>query len=395
MTKKRIVLLGAGYGGLIAAMRLQKKINPKTTEIVLVNKHEYHYLTTQLHEPAAGTATGESVKVDIRNLINNKKIQFIKDSVEKIDWEKKEVVLSHVTISYDYLIVGLGSEPETFDIAGLKEHALYIRSLNSARTIRTHVESMFSIYKQDLDEARLTFVVGGAGFTGVEFVGELINQMPKLCDRYDTPIDKIKIYSIEGSSSILNGFDEDLASYTKRQFENQGVIVRTSTRIKECRADGVLLDNDEFIGSYNVVWTGGVRGNRVLEKSGFDVVRGRAKVNAFLQSEQDENIFIIGDNAYLVDEQTTRPYPPTGQIATQQGMAVAENVVAKINQKTLQKFVPHIRGVVVSLGKKDAVGIVGQTKVTGFVAACVKTMVDYRYLQLLGGWTLVLKKIFK
>ena len=127
----RIVILGAGYGGILSAIRLQKELNYNEADVTLVNKHDYHYITTHLHMPAAGTDNPENARVNILKLIDEFKVDFVKSTVTEIRPHEKKVILEDGTLSYDYLVIGLGGEAETFGIPGLKENALNIRSINS------------------------------------------------------------------------------------------------------------------------------------------------------------------------------------------------------------------------------------------------------------------------
>ena len=162
----KIVILGAGYGGVLTALRLQKELNYNEADVTLVNKHDYHYITTHLHMPAAGTDNPENARVSISKLIDEFKIDFVKSTVVQIRPQDKKVILEDGTLSYDYLVIGLGGEPETFGIPGLAENAMSIRSINSVRLIREHIEYQFARFKREPHRTDyLTFVVGGAGFT--------------------------------------------------------------------------------------------------------------------------------------------------------------------------------------------------------------------------------------
>ena len=127
----KIVILGAGYGGILTAQRLQKELNYNEADVTLVNRHDYHYITTHLHMPAAGTDTIDHARVPISKLIDEFKIDLVKSAVKDIRPHEKKVILEDGTLSYDILVVSLGGEPETFGIPGMKEHAMTIRSINS------------------------------------------------------------------------------------------------------------------------------------------------------------------------------------------------------------------------------------------------------------------------
>ena len=361
----KIVVLGAGYGGIMTAVRLQKLLNYNEAEVSLVNKHDYHYLTTWLHEPAAGTIHHDNCRIQIQSIIDTNKINFIKGTVGTIQPGDKKVTLEGgQVLEYDYLVIGLGSEPETFGIQGLKEHAFSIRSINSVRMIKEHIEYMFSKFRNEPERSDyLTFIVGGAGFTGIEFVGELTDRIPELCKEFDVDPSLVKIYNIEAAPSALPGFDPELVEYAMNILSEKGVTFKINTPIKECHPGRIILADGEEIKAGTVVWTGGVRGNSIIEKSGFEVMRGRVKVDSFLRAPGYEEVFIVGDSALVINEESGRPYPPTAQMAIQEGETLAENLVHMIRGGEMKKFVPNLRGTVASLGKGEAIGIVGNKKI--------------------------------
>lgn len=393
MATPKIVILGAGYGGLVTAIQLQKKLNYNEAEVVLVNKNEYHYITTGLHEPAAGTRSSEKVKIDINSLIDNRKITFKQATVSSIDREKKVVELNGgEQLNYDYLVVGLGSDPETFGIPGLKENAFSIRSVNSVNLIREHIEYTFSRYKNEpTREELLTFVVGGAGFTGIEFIGELADRIPELCHQFDVDRSKVKIINIEAGPNALPGFDPALVEYAMKVLENKGVRFIINTPIKEVTKDTVILGNGEVIQTGTVISTLGVRGNSLVEEAGFETMRGRVKVDEYLHAPNHEDVFIVGDSSLIFNPEG-RPYPPTAQMAMQQGDNLGSNLVAIIRGGSLVPFVYKPKGTVASLGKGEAIGVVGTVKIYGFVASLMKKVIDNRYLFIIGGLPLVFKK---
>lgn len=392
MTPK-ILILGAGYGGLMTAVRLQKKLNYNEAEVTLVNKNEYHYFTTWLHEPAAGTKDPDKCRVAISEILDTTKTQFIQDTVQSIDKEAQTVTLaSGQILAYDYLVIGLGSEPETFGIQGLKEHAFSISNINAVRHIREHIEYNFSLYSEQKRPELITIVVGGAGFTGIEFVGELSDRIPELCKEFDVDPELVKIYNVEAAPTVLPGFDPELVNYAVEVLTRKGVTFKISTPIKECTPEGVVLADGEEIKSNTVIWTGGVRGNAIIENAGFETMRGRVKVDEFLHAPGFDNVFVVGDGALIINEETNRPYPPTAQIAIQQGNNLGENIVAAIRGTQLTPFKPSIKGTVASLGKGEAVGIVGDKKIFGTTASLMKKVVDNRSLYLIGGLSLIMKK---
>lgn len=395
MSLPKIVILGAGYGGIVTAIDLQKQLGFNEAEVTLVNNNDYHYITTQLHEPAAGTLHHDKTRVAIDDLIDTNKIDFIKDVVTKIHPNERKVSLQNrkTDLEYDYLIVGLGSAPATFGIEGLLENSMVIRNINSVRMIRQHIEYMFSLYHNEPErEDYLTIVVGGAGFTGIEFVGELADRIPELCQEYDIPREKVRLINIEAAPSALPGFDKELVDYAVATLEKKGVEFMIGTPIKACHEDGVVVgDDEEKIKAATVVWTGGVTGNPLVEEAGFEVQRGRVAVDEYLRAPHYDNVFVVGDSSLIFNDEG-RPFPPTAQLATQQGQNLAKNLIALIRDGQLTPFKFESKGTVASLGKGEAIGIVGNRKLFGWTAAQMKKLIDIRYLFIIGGLSLALRK---
>jgi NADH:ubiquinone reductase (H+-translocating) len=383
----------------MVATRLQKQVGVNEAEIVLVNKNDYHYETTWLHEASAGTLHHDRVRYDVKNVIDRNKIEFVQGTAVEIKTEEKKVILEEGEVTYDYLVVSLGAEPETFGIKGLDVHAFSIINVNAARQIREHIEYQFATYntEEEKKDERLTIVVGGAGFTGIEFLGELANRVPELCKEYDVDYSKVKIICVEAAPTVLPGFDPELVNYAVSHLEKKGVQFLIGTAIKECNEDGITVgkgdEEVEHIKAGTVVWAAGVRGNSIIENSGIEAMRGRVKVQPDLRVPGHEDLFIIGDCSLIINEEINRPYPPTAQIAMQQGEVCARNIVALIRNKgELETFTPDIKGTVCSLGEDDAIGVAFGKKLVGSKASFMKKMIDNRALFMIGGPGLVLKK---
>ncbi|WP_339227502.1 NAD(P)/FAD-dependent oxidoreductase [Oceanobacillus sp. FSL K6-2867] len=396
MSKPKIVVLGAGYAGLVATRRLSQKLAAEEAEIVLINKHNYHYESTWLHEVAAGTINPNQARFMLTDVVNPKKVRLIYDTVQEVKKDEKRVVLENSEVSYDYLIVALGFVSNTFGIPGMEEHAFAIEDIDSSRLIAEHIEYQFAKYatEENASEDSLTILVGGGGFTGIEFVGELAEKVPQLCKKYDIDRSKARIINVEAAPSILPVFDEDLVTYAKKSLEDRGVEFRIGAPIKECTEEGFIVGDDkELIKAGTVVWTGGVTGNPVLAKSGFEVFKGKVNVDADLRVPGVEDIFILGDCSWTMDKESGRPYPPTGQLATQEGAAAADNIIALLRNEPLKDFVFSNKGTVASLGLSDGIGnVLDGTKLRGKAAAAMKKVVDDRSLFMVGGAKTVLKK---
>jgi NADH dehydrogenase len=397
MNRPNIVILGAGYGGIMTTIKLQKKLNINEANITLVNINDYHYQTTWLHESAAGTLHHDQIRIPIRNIINLNKINFVLDKVISIKPEEKKVKLDSTELSYDILVVGLGFEAATSDIQGLKEHAFTIDNINSARLIRDHLNYNFAMYHNEnkASQARLNIVVGGGGFTGVEFLGELANRIPEMCEEYDIDKNLVRIINIEAEQSILPDFDPFLAEYAMNSLESRGVEFITGAKVKACNPESIVYERDgkQFeLPTMNTIWTAGVRANSIVEESGLQTNRGKVEVRHDLRTPEYDDVFVIGDCALINNLKSGKPYPPTAQMAIQQAVTAAENVKALVHDEKLDKFTPKNAGTVASLGNSDAVGVfLNNQKLLGWKAIFMKKMIDNRYLFKLGGMNLLMK----
>jgi NADH:ubiquinone reductase (H+-translocating) len=396
--RPKIVILGAGYGGLLTTVRLQKLIKANEAEILLVNNNNYHYETTWLHEASAGTLPPGRVRYNIDGVIDKSKVTFVQDTAIEIKPAENKVILKKGELSYDYLVVALGGESETFGIEGLKEYAFSITNVNTARRIKDHINMQFSTYSSEASkkEGQLTIVVGGAGFTGIEFLGELANRIPKLCKEYDVEPSRVHMICVEAAPAVLPGFDPELVEYAVAHLEKRGVEFKIGTPIKGATPNGIIVATGETeveeIKAGTVVWAAGIRGNSIIEASGLEAMRGRVKVNPDLRLPGSGNVFIIGDCSLIINEEINRPYPPTAQIAMQQGQTVAKNIAALIRNGELEHFTPDIKGTVCSLGEHDAIGVVYGKKLTGKPASFMKKVIDNRALLMIGGVSTLVKK---
>ncbi|WP_100011148.1 NAD(P)/FAD-dependent oxidoreductase [Lentibacillus sediminis] len=394
--KPRVVVLGAGYAGLTTVRHLTKKLLPEEAEIVLVNKHNYHYESTWLHEVAAGTINPNQARVMISDVVNQKRVRLVYDSVVKANKEEQTVELENSEIPYDYLVFGLGFESNDFGIKGMAEHAFAIEDIDSSRLISEHIEYQFAKYntEENPDENSLNILVGGAGFTGIELVGELAEKVPELCKKYDIDRSKVRIINVEAAPSILPMFDKDLVSYAKQSLEDRGVEFRIGAPISECTSEGFIVgDDNELIKAGTSIWTGGVKGSSVLTNSGFELVKGKVNVDADLRLPGEENIFVLGDCSWVWNKEEDRPYAPTAQLAMQEAETAANNVRALLTGRPLEDFVFKSKGTVASLGVNDGIGnVFNDYKLQGKSAAAMKKVVDNRSLFMLGGTKLMLKK---
>jgi NADH dehydrogenase len=213
MASKKVVILGAGYGGVHAAQVLNKLTNSrKDVEITLINKTPFHVLLTELHEVAGNRVHPDAVRVSLERVFKKTPVKVVEDTITEVDFKGKQVVSDKNKYSYDYLILGFGSEPAFFGIPGIEENAFTLWSFEDALEVKNQILEMFLKASTENDpkkrEELLTFVVGGGGFTGIELVGELMQWVEELCVEYGINRNEVKLLVVEAMSRILTNLTD-------------------------------------------------------------------------------------------------------------------------------------------------------------------------------------------
>ncbi|PYI52513.1 NAD(P)/FAD-dependent oxidoreductase [Paenibacillus flagellatus] len=384
---KQIVILGGGYGGLLAALTTRKYMSAEEATITIVNRFPTHQIITELHRLAAGNLSEKAVALPLEKLLKGKQVNLMVDTVLEISPDNKQVKLAGgAYLQYDLLVVALGSETAFFGIPGLQEHSFTLKSVNDANKLRAHVEARIEAYSISNNKADATFVVGGGGLTGIELVGEFADMLPQLCRKYAVDFNDISLYCVEAGPSILAGFAPELVQRAQSSLEKRGVKFLIGVAITEMKETSVSLKDGSSIETNTLVWTGGVQGNAVVANSGIEVNRGRATVTESLQSTSHPDIFLAGDSAVVMSPEG-RPYPPTAQLAWQMGELIGYNIYAYFKGATMESFKPVFSGTLASLGRKDAIGTIGgnQTRLKGLPASLMKEASNIRYLSHING----------
>ncbi|MFJ7974483.1 NAD(P)/FAD-dependent oxidoreductase [Peribacillus sp. JNUCC 23] len=380
---KHIVILGAGYGGLLTALTVRKYLSKEQAEVTVVNQFPTHQIITELHRLAAHNVAEEAVAMPLDKLLKGKDIDLKIAKVESFSADNKEVKLSNgATLSYDALVVALGSVTAYFGIPGLEENSMVLKSANDANKIYAHVEDRIREYAKSKNEADATIVIGGGGLTGVELVGELADIMPELAKSHGVDPKEIKLKLVEAGPKILPVLPENLIERATASLEARGVTFLTGLPVTNVAGNEIDLKDGQKIIANTFVWTGGVQGNPLVGQSGLAVDRGRATVNEYLQSSSHADVFVVGDSAVAFPEEGGRPYAPTAQNAWQMGELVGYNLFAYLQDATFEKFAPINSGTLASLGRKDGVATVGGNDIPlkGLPATLMKEASNIRYL---------------
>lgn len=391
---KKIVVIGAGYAGLHAAQKLNKKLGGKKgIEIILIDKQDRHIRLTEIHEVAGGRVEPEAVTNPISNYCG-RYVKFIQDTVKSIDFDEKTLnTESSSKIKYDKLVIAVGSQPEFFGIGGMEKHAFTLWSLGDAITIKNHIIKMFELASKEKDKEKrkelLTFVVGGGGFTGVEMIGELIYWVEPLCRKHNISRKEVLLILVEALPKILPNLRDGLARKAWKFMENKGVKILTNCPITGVEADRVNLKDREPIKTKTLIWSGGVRANDFCATLGLKTgKRNRIEVNRYLQVPQYPDVYAIGDCCWFITEDGS-PLPALVEAGMQAAQCAAENIAAQIKGGNLKEFRPNLHGVMVSIGNKYAVADVMGLAFSGVFAMWFKHFVNMHYLFEVGGFGLV------
>ncbi|KPG72013.1 NAD(P)/FAD-dependent oxidoreductase [Enterococcus sp. RIT-PI-f] len=388
MAKKNIVVVGAGYAGVSATKYMAKKLKKDNdVEITLIDRHSYHTMMTELHEVAGGRVEPTAIQYDLQRLFARKKnVRLVTDTVTGIDKENKTVQTKLGSYSFDYLVLGMGGEPNDFGTPGVKEHGFTLWSFDDAVRIREHIEKTVAKAAIEPDaalrKAMLTFVVCGSGFTGIEMIGELIEWKDRLAEDYKLDASEISLKVVEAMPTILNMLDRNDAAKAERYLKKNHVDLVLNAPIVEVAPDHIKLKDGSTVPTHTLIWTAGVKGTSDAADFGLETARGfRLVANEYMEAKgyEDKNMYIIGDLVYF-EEFPNTPTPQIVQAAEQTGHTAASNIVAAIKGGEKHKFKGNYQGFMVSIGAKWGVAnLFNKIHLSGFLAIIMKHIVNLKY----------------
>lgn len=385
MSKNKILVLGAGYGGVHAAKKLAKKYKKNNdVEITLIDRNPYHTLMTELHEVAGGRVHPESVQVELCKIFGKSKVNVVTDFIEKVDTDNKVVKTTHGEYLYDYLVIGTGSEPAFFGVPGVKENGFTLWSFEDALRIRHHIEDMFAKASLERDAKKrkemLTFIVAGSGFTGIEMAGELLEWKSRLAREYNVDESEVNLKVVEAMGTILNMLDRKQADKAEKYMVKHGMEILKNSPIIEVTKNQVILKSGEKIDTRTLIWTCGIQGNQDAKEYGLETARaGRLQTNEFMQAVGKKDVFVVGDMAYF-EEEPGKGTPQIVEAAEQTANTAVKNIIASIENKEMQKFQSKYHGFMVSIGGRYCVANLMGMKLSGFIAMMMKHLVNMYYL---------------
>ncbi len=360
ITGPRVVIVGAGFGGLWAARGLSNG----PVEVTLLDRNNYHTFFPLLYQVAAAELVPTDIAHPVRSMFRRAPNVTVRMAeMTGLDLDAREVHTSGGPYRYDHLVLALGSEPSFFGVEGAAEHAFPLRWMDDAVPLRHHVLTRFEA-ATTADPGRrsrlLSFVVVGGGPTGVEYAGALSELIfgPLLEDFPDVAADEVRIELVEAFDSLLRGMPAKLAQYATDRLARRRVNVRLGATVESVEATSVRLAGGERIPTETVVWTAGVRGDPRMAEWGLPVGRGgRVPVTEALRVEGRPEVSVIGDLAYREDEHG-EPLPQVAQVAIQQGRRVARNIVRAVAGEQPEAFRYRDLGMLAVIGRNAAVAYV-------------------------------------
>lgn len=392
----RVLILGGGFGGIEVLNRLQKIFQDDIrVDITLVSKDNFFLFTPMLPEVSFGSVDTRHILTPIRTFC--KRARFYEAGIKYIDLKTNTVHLTYEIskhepikkyehiLEYDYLMVALGGETNFFGNDELPKYSFTMKTVSDAIDLKNHVIRMLELAdvqhdNKELKSQLMTFVVVGGGFSGVETIGELNDFVRDSIKDYYHYINEneIRIILINSGKLLLPEVPEDLSLFTLEKLQQNGIHVLLNSRVSRATSNSVVLNDDTTILTNTIIWTAGVKPGTLIEKTEnceHEEKTGKILTDQYLNIKGRENAFAIGDCAFVINNETGKPYPPTAQHAIAQAKIATKNMVYEINKRldnetretpTILKY--KTKGIMALIGKRTGVGVLFGFKIHGLLA---------------------------
>lgn len=368
--RPRVVIVGAGFGGIWAARTLAGA----DVDITLIDRNNYHTFFPLLYQVAAAELVPTDIAHPVRSLFRDvSNLRVLMAAMTGLDVERKTVLTDSGSVPYDFLLLALGSESAFFGVEGAEEHAFPLRWMRDAIPLRHHVLTRFEAAQLADAEERgrlLTFCVVGGGPTGVEYAGALAELVhgPLLRDFGNIDPGEVSIVLLEGGDTLLAGMPEKLTRYARDRLTQRRVTVRFGAMVESITPEQVQLVSGEVIETDTVVWTAGVRGEPRVAQWGLPTgPGGRVPVTPALTVEGLDDVYVAGDLAYMEDA-LGEPLPQVAQVAIQQGRAAAANILLAADGWEPTPFRYRDLGMLAVIGRNAAVAQIAGRAFRGMFA---------------------------
>ena len=364
MSRPKVVILGAGFGGLTAARALDS-----IADVTLVDRHNFQTFLPLLYQVSTAGLAADHVAYPVRGALRKTKVKFRMGSPISVDHKNKNVKLdSSEVLAFDYLIVALGSATNDFGITGVAENTLGMKTVNEALNIRSEIMRRFEDLCRFEDDTKFSIAVVGGGPTGVEMAGAIaeLKRGPLTSDSAEAA-KNIDVYLVEAGSRVLPALSPKLSERTKKDLEKLGVKVLTNAAVKEVKPRQIIFADDSKIPSEVTVWAAGVKGEPAMKKLSVPEENGRIAVDPTLQVTNYPYIFAIGDIAGAKGNDG-RFLPMVAPVAMQQARFVAKQIERLTKNQALQSFKYVDKGSMATIGRHKAVVEVKGIRIGGALA---------------------------
>jgi NADH dehydrogenase len=381
--KKRVLILGAGAAGISVALELEKaSAGVPGMEVTLVDQRDYHHPLPFIWHVVSGSVEPSHISFPLPVLLRQRSavasVKFRQSRVQDIDVAKKVVSTDDGELEWDYLVLALGSTTNFFGMADVEKSSLILKSVRDAVSIHNHILDNYEAASREGDEQLqrelLTFVVVGGGPTGIELVAAIQDFVRKaLIRKYPSLTPQVRVLLVEAQDALLSGMKAKMSELAISRLRSRGIEVLLKTRITKVWAGGIQTADGQTIPTRTVIWVAGVKPVAVVESLPFNKAKGgRITVNQYLEVPESPGVYVLGDCAYLLQENSSVPYPPTQQVAQRQGPACARNIVRTIQGREQLAFRYKFKGQLIYMGRNLALAQVGDRVFDGFAAALLR-----------------------
>lgn len=364
--KKKILILGGGFGGVYAAKALSKRISSKKYEITLVDERNYFLFTPLLHEAATATISDKIPVESIATLVSQKNVSWLVDKVIKINFKSKNVELKHTILSYDYLVIAMGATVQTYGVLGVEEFACTLKNLADAMKIKNKLIANFqkAVLPDTLEAVKkklLTITIVGAGPTGIELAGEIADFVDEVVKCYFKNIKKedVTLNIVNSSDILLPSNHPKLAEWSCEYLKKAGFNLLFNRQVKSIEFEKVNFVSGKSLKSGLIVWTAGVKPNSFESDVELEFDKqGRIIIDDYLLVKNQKNVLALGDIA--------SGSPMLAQVAVQQADVIVNNLIRLLsNKKPNIKFRFLNKGFLMSVGKWQGVGEIFRFPIRG------------------------------
>jgi NADH:ubiquinone reductase (H+-translocating) len=405
MKRTKVVIAGAGFAGLSAAMYLDKTLARRTdVEVTMISRENFILFTPMLHEVVGGDLYPGDIVNPLRRIL--RRVRFVQAEVQRIDLNTRQVLCTagiaktELNFEFDHVLLALGSETNFFDLPGVADWAVTLKTLGDTVLLRNRLVALLeeAILQEDETDRRrlLTYVTAGGGFSGVEITGAVNDFVRDALRHYpDLREDLVRVVVVHPGAFLLPELGVELGNYAERKLRERKVEVVKGVRVASYDGSLVVLSDGSSIAAETLIWTAGVKPSPVIELLPFKKERGRLLVDEFLRVPGVPGVWAAGDSAAVPDVQAGAFHPPTAQHGLREGRVAARNIEAAILGRPPAPFVYSTQGQLATIGRRTGVAKVFGLRFSGFFAWWLWRTVYLlklprlaKKLRVMFGWTL-------